>query len=239
LSNKWLNAFSAVDNLKSIVSVERSSGEIPCVDGIRVFHATMVLLAHKEMDVNFNPFMNRVEMNKIGGGLLSVATRSSWLYTEAFLLLSGLLVSYATIGKLQRGRKVNIFKEISGRYLRIMPPMAALIIFATFILPKLGSGPQWNIIITFQADLCKKNCWRNFLLIHNWFGFENICMTHLHHVGTDFTLFIVGIFLVILMFKHERLGTFAIFTLATLASVRNFFMAIDTQINMYMLNGIE
>lgn len=239
LSNKWLNAFSVVDNVKSIVSVERSSGEIPCLDGIRVFHAIVVYYAHKGIEVNFNPFVNRVELNQFARGLISVPNRASWLNTEAFFLLSGLLVSYSIIGRLQKGSRVNIFKEIAGRYLRFMPPVAALIIFATFILPMLGNGPQWNMIITYQSDLCKQHWWRNILLIQNWFGFENICMTHTHHIATDFTLFVASFFLVILLFHHPKAGTLTIFTLVASTTLRNFIVSMRMNVTMYMVNGIE
>lgn len=41
-------------------------------------------------------------------------------------------------------------------------------------MPYLGSGPQWNLVVTQHANICKQTWWRNFLFIHNYFGFENM-----------------------------------------------------------------
>jgi peptidoglycan/LPS O-acetylase OafA/YrhL len=165
--------------------------------------------------------------------------RIGFIYSEVFLTISGLLVSYSTIGRLQRGQKVSIVREIISRYFRFMPPMTALIIFATFILPKLGSGPEWSMLITSQSEICKKNSWRNLLMIHNYFGFENICMTHTHHVGTDFWLFVMGIFLVILLFKQPKLGSFVILIIASLVSWRNFRITIAKELHLYAYFGMS
>lgn len=49
-----------------------------------------------------------------------------------------------------------------------------MILLCTFILPELGSGPMWNLTVTHHANMCKNYWWRNFLFIHNYFGFENM-----------------------------------------------------------------
>lgn len=55
--------------------------------------------------------------------------------------------------------------------------MLTIILFCTYILPHLGSGPLWPIVIDHHATLCKKYMWRNFLFIHNYFGFDKmVCM---------------------------------------------------------------
>lgn len=99
-------------------------------------------------------------------------------------MLSGLLTSYAIIGRLKKNQPARIVQEYVTRFSRIVPPLAALVLFCTFILPELGSGPLWNIVIGHNAALCKVNWWRNFLFIHNYFGFENMvrntCDNHYH-----------------------------------------------------------
>ena len=234
-----MDAFSVLDNAKSIISIERSNKAIPCLDGIRVLNTIMIFLAHKGTVLNYNSLTNRRHMNEIGIKVFTIPARASFIITDLFFLLSGLLVSYSIIGKLQRNQKISIFKEIASRYFRYMPPMAALIIFATFILPKLGSGPQWNLMITYQSDLCRAYSWRNILMIHNWFGFENICMTHLHHIETEFTLFVVGIFLVIFLFKFPKSGTVLIITLVLLISCRNFIVVFRSDSNLYIAPSLE
>lgn len=160
-----------------MVSIVPAKGDIPSPHGIRFFNTLMLIISHKCMELDFNPISNRTEMILFSKSPISVIVRASYLYTDSFIMLSGMLVAYSFVGRLQRGQNINVIKEIAARYFRVIPPMAGLILFGTFILPLLGNGPQWNMLITYQSQLCKQTWWRNFLMIHNWFGFENICMT--------------------------------------------------------------
>lgn len=57
---------------------------------------------------------------------------------------------------------------------RLVPTLGALILFCTYIMPHIGSGPQWPLVVDNHAEICKRTWWRNFLFIHNYFGFENM-----------------------------------------------------------------
>lgn len=105
------------------------------------------------------------------GEYISVIVRAAAIYTDAFIMLSGLLTSYAIIGRLRNKQPPRIGQEYFSRFLRIVPMLGALILFCTFILPELGAGPQWNLVVNKHAEICKENWWRNFLFIHNYFGF--------------------------------------------------------------------
>lgn len=222
-----------------MISTKPSKGDIATLHGIRFLSTVMLILSHKCMEVDFNPLANRTEMVLTSKNPLTVIVRASALYTDTFIMLSGMLVAYSFVGRLQRGQTINVMKEIAARYFRVMPPMAALMFFGTFILPLLGSGPQWNMLITNQSELCKQTWWRNLLMIHNWFGFENICMTHTHHVGTDFGLFLTAPFVVMFLFKRPREGSAAIFILALLSTIARFYTTYVREITVYVLFGLE
>jgi hypothetical protein len=38
----------------------------------------------------------------------------------------------------------------------------------------LGSGPQWNMAVRKNADICKENLWKNLFYIQNFFPFEQM-----------------------------------------------------------------
>lgn len=128
------------------------------------------------------------------GEYISVIARAAAIYTDAFIMLSGLLMSYAIIGRLKNNQSPRIGQEYFSRFLRIVPTLGALILFCTFILPELGQGPQWNLVVTHHADICKQNWWRNFLFIHNYFGFSEMVWT--------MNLFSIHFILFILKFSH-------------------------------------
>lgn len=222
-----------------MISVEVPKGDIPSPHGIRFLNTVMLIISHKCMEIDFNPIPNRTQMILMSKSPLTVIVRASYLYTDSFIMLSGMLVAYSFVGRLQRSQKINVVKEIAARYFRVVPPMAALILFGTFILPILSNGPQWNMLITYQSELCKQNWWRNFLMIHNWFGFENICMTHTHHVGTDFGLFLSAPFIVMFLYKHPRRASLVIFLLAVASTLARFYVTNARDMTVYVLFGIE
>lgn len=222
-----------------MVSTEAPKGDIASPHGIRFLNTAMLIISHKCMELDFNPIANRTQMVLSSKSPMTVVVRASYLYTDSFIMLSGMLVAYSFVGRLQRGQNINVLKEIAARYFRVVPPMAALIIFGTFILPLLGSGPQWPMLITYQADLCKQNWWRNFLMIHNWFGFENICMTHTHHVGTDFGLFLSAPFVILFLYKHPKKASVVIFLLALASTVARFYITYAKDMTVYVLFGLE
>jgi hypothetical protein len=61
-----------------------------------------------------------------------------------------------------------------GFCFRFTPNLVAVILFCTYVVNYLGSGPQWNLVVKRHSDICKKNMWRNFLYIQNYFGFEDM-----------------------------------------------------------------
>jgi peptidoglycan/LPS O-acetylase OafA/YrhL len=154
-------------------------------------------------------------------------------------MLSGLLVANSLFGKLRRGQRVNIIREVTERYLRFMPLMAALIIVSIFILPLLGTGPQWSRAIVHQSEICKQNWYRNILMIHNWFGFKNICMENTHHVGTDFELFVVAIFLIIFVHLKPKPGIFLIIALAVASTIARFYVVYVRELVIYITYGAK
>jgi peptidoglycan/LPS O-acetylase OafA/YrhL len=222
-----------------LISTEPPRGDIATPHGIRFLNTFLLLVSHKAMEVDFNPFSNRNEMLIDAKNSYSVFVRASYLYTDSFIMLSGMLVAYSFVGRLQRGQNIKVLKEIAARYFRVVPPMAALIIFGTFILPILSNGPQWNMLITNQSQLCKVTWWRNFFMIHNWFGFENICMTHTHHVGTDFELFLCAPFIIMFLYKHPRKASATIFLLALASTIARFYITYKRNLSAYVLFGSE
>lgn len=199
----------------------------------------MLVACHKSMEVNFNPIANKTEMNLFFVQPISIVFRCCYLYTDVFLMLSGLLVAYSLFGKVQRGQRVNVFREIVSRYLRFMPLMAFLILFTIFILPLLGSGPQWNRAIIYQSEICRKTWWRNILMIHNWFGFRNVCLEHTHHLGSDFELFVVAIFLIILIYLNKKVGIFLLIALAVASTVARFYVVYVRELVIYITSGAK
>jgi hypothetical protein len=184
--------------------------------------------------------MNRTEITKrMANPLILVYASAASLNTDILLMLSGLLTTYTTIGQLQRGRKLIVWRELLDRYLRIAPSIIFLILFFTFILPLIGSGPMWNLVVTSHAELCKKSWWQNLLFIQNWFGISNICIANTHHTGIDMELFIVALFLTMILWKWPRRGVQLIVGLAILSTIARFYVTMVNELSMHIFLGMS
>ncbi|XP_031833767.2 nose resistant to fluoxetine protein 6 isoform X1 [Nomia melanderi] len=230
-------SFSLKRNCMKLISLEREKNDIATLHGIRAINALMLLMAHKSMALFFNPYSNRTEMSEYLGKPWTVLGRAASLYTDPFIMLSGLLTSYSFLGKLKRTGKLNIKDEYLSRLIRIIPPLAALMLFCTYVLPYIASGPQWNLVITEHANICKRAWWKNFLFIHNYFGFESMCLTHTHHLGIDTQLFFLSPLMVLLLYKKPKAGTVILTLCALFSTSLRFFVTYFRHLSNYVFFG--
>ncbi|XP_065364375.1 nose resistant to fluoxetine protein 6 [Calliphora vicina] len=236
-SNPWLCAFSLEKNLGWLFSTSSSADDIQAVHGLRLLNAIMLLFSHKSMAMFFNPYNNRTEMSESLGRSWTVIGRAASLYTDPFLLFSGMLTAYSFFGRLNKGQSIRLKNEYISRLIRIVPPLAALILFCTYILPMWGSGPQWNLVVGHHSDICKKNWWRNLLFIHNYFGFSEMCLTHTHHLGIDTELFAVAPIMILAMWKWPRKGMTTLVALCFIGTAARYYTTVVNELSNYIYFG--
>lgn len=71
-------------------------------------------------------------------------------------------------------------------------------------------------------------------MMHNWFGFENICMTHTHHIGTDFELFVVAAFLIVFIYFKPKSGFSVLAFIGIVSTVARFYVTYVNDITVYV-----
>ncbi|XP_060519002.1 O-acyltransferase like protein-like [Cylas formicarius] len=235
--DKWITSFSFKRNLQTLTKMTRSSGDIEAVHGIRMLNAVLLLLAHKSMALFFLPYVNRTECVEFLARPFTVLGRAASLYTDPFIMISGTLTSYALVGKLNKTGRINVLREYVSRLYRIVPTFAALIAFCTFILPWLDDGPMWNSVVTHHSDICKRHWWRNLLFIHNYFGFEDMCLTHTHHLGIDTQLFAVSPIFIYCLWRWPKNGSLMLILVATLSTLARFYITYTKRLANYVHFG--
>ncbi|XP_012055335.1 PREDICTED: uncharacterized protein LOC105618403 [Atta cephalotes] len=236
-ASELLLSFSLKRNILKLFSLERPQGDIASLHGIRFLNSILLLVSHKSMAVFFIPYVNRTYMSEFLGKPWTVFGRAASLYTDPFIMLSGLLTTYLFVGKLKRSGTLDIKNEYLSRLLRLVPTLSALILFCTYIMPYIGSGPQWPLVVTNHAEICKRTWWRNFLFIHNYFGFENMCLTHTHHIGIDTQLFAISPILVLLLYKKPKIGAIVLSTIALMSTILRFYITYVKDLNNYVYYG--
>ena len=224
-SNSWLKAFSVTDNLSTIFSTQRHPSDISVIHGIRFFCVLIVLYSHKMAILSFYPLFNRtklVENASINPG--GVILKGAHVITDVFLMLSGFVASYILIEQSERMKKMPILGAYIIRYLRIVPSVLVVTLTATFISPLLGDGPLFPILVQHNSQLCRANGWLNLLMLQNFLvPFSEICLMFTYHVTVDFQLFLLVPFMIIILMKRPKEGTYAFIILSIIISIINFF----------------
>lgn len=170
----------------------------------------------------------------------SIVIRMCALYTDVFLMLSGILVAYSLTKTLKRENKLKMVQEFVGRYLRVMPNIVAVMIFTAYIVPLLvEQSPLTALIIDKPAELCRVYGWRNLLMIHNWFKFEEMCNLHTHHVGSDFELFLIAPALLTILWKWPKRGFYLVLTLASVSTIARFHVTYTKELMYFVPFGAK
>lgn len=235
----WLTSFSVKKNWFELTSTKRSSDDLKAVHGIRFLNAMLIFICHKSVE-SLTPKVNRTEMAMESSRPGSILVRMCALYTDVFLMLSGVLVAYSLTKRLKKSIKINIAQEIIGRYIRIMPSIIVIMLLTVYVSPILiGQNPQRALVIETPAQLCQNFGWRNLLMIHNWYEFGEMCLLHTHHVGSDFELFLIAPILLTIMWRWPKKGFYFILTLALASTYARFYVTKTRELMYFVPFGAK
>ncbi|XP_044258314.1 O-acyltransferase like protein-like [Tribolium madens] len=237
---KILMCFSLRQNVSKFLEVKENDGEeIAGLHGIRFLNALALLMSHKSISLFFNPFMNRTAAVDRLSRPWTIIAKNAIVYTDVFMLISGLLNANALLKDLHNGRTMKFKEKIINRIFRILPNVIALILFCTYILPLLGSGPLWPVVVDHHSTLCKQHMWKNIFFIHNYFGFENMCLTHTHQLGIDMQLFLVTPIFIYLIWTFKGIGLFLMGVVALLSTILRFWVSYENELTSVIYFGIS
>ncbi|XP_064212162.1 regulator of hypoxia-inducible factor 1 isoform X2 [Tribolium castaneum] len=237
---KILQCFSLRENVSKFFEVkENDRSEIAGLHGIRFLNALALLMSHKSVSLFFNPYMNRTAAVDRVSRPWTIIAKNAIVYTDVFMLISGLLNANALLTDLHNGRAMKFKEKLINRIFRILPNVIALILFCTYILPLMGSGPLWPVVVDHHSTLCKQHMWKNIFFIHNYFGFENMCLTHTHQLGIDMQLFLVTPVFVYLIWTFKRIGLFFMGVVALLSTILRFWVSYEHELTSVVYFGIS
>ncbi|KAK9874774.1 hypothetical protein WA026_005581 [Henosepilachna vigintioctopunctata] len=214
-----LECFDIRKNWKLLTNVKESDQEVKILHGIRALSALALLISHKTMALFYNPYINRSVMTANLGMRWSVIGRTAIIYTDCFMLISGFLNSNSLFKDLDKKHKMMFGDKLISRIFRITPNIVAVILFCTYILPSFDSGPLWPLVVGYHSNLCKKYMWRNFFYIHNYFPFQDMCLTHTHQVGIDMQLFLSTPLIVYVLWSSKKLGLWVLGIITLISTI--------------------
>ncbi|XP_075972637.1 drop dead [Anticarsia gemmatalis] len=236
---KLLNAFSLKRNLRKVFDLSDAPTRVKGVDAYRGMNAFALLVAHKSMAMAHNPYVNKVSFSAVFGMPWAVVGRSAILYTDSFLYLSGFLNAHNLLQDLERKGTINLKDRLISRWFRLFPLFVSLMLFCTYILPDLNNGPQWNLVVEEHSRVCEKNMWKSFLFIHNYFGFEDMCLTHTHQLGMDMQLYVATLPLMVIIWKFRTMGWSLLVLIAVASTALRYLAIYWYDISMFVYFGIS
>ncbi|CAO1388079.1 unnamed protein product [Diamesa hyperborea] len=238
-STSWLKAFSVSDNLTTLLLTQRHSSDISVIHGIRFICVMIIFLSHKMVTISFHPLFYRTSLvedsTKTPVGLI---LKGAHIITDVFIMLSGFVASYILIEQSERMKRMPILGAYILKYLRMVPSVLIVMLIAAFILPLLGDGPLFPIVVNHNSQLCRANGWSNMLMLQNFLvPFSEMCLMFTYHVAVDFQLFLLVPFMVIILLKRPKEGTFAFVILIIIISIINFFSLKSSGYSKFVVVG--
>lgn len=212
---QFLLAFSIYGNTKKLLKSERSSSgaDIPIINGMYVCGTFLVVIYH----TYFMPFF--LDFSSHGASLGDYL--KDWKFTllstmgisiEAYFLFSGLFLVYPRYRREQKEVKINVFRILIRRYLRLCPSMLVILGIIVFV-PLISSGPVWPEIFGVAAKNTRKWWWTYALMFNNFLEVKDQNFLYLWFIPCLMQITIIGAILLWIISKCQTFGIFL--TIAT------------------------
>ncbi|XP_072742660.1 uncharacterized protein [Anoplolepis gracilipes] len=238
-SERIIMSFSLRRTIKALLKETTGGTDITCIHGIRTVATIALYVAHQLVTISRIPFSNRTSLTEIANNPTSSILRVSLVYTDAFLLLSGLLTAYNMARELKIRGEIRWFCRFIARFVRLSPALLAVVFWYAFVMEHMGSGPQWNSVIMANAELCKHNAWTNLLYVQNFFPFEEMCATHTHQLALDMQLSLFAPMLVFFLQYKPLIGVLLITFLILLSATLRYIATTNNYLSLVIFHGIS
>ncbi|XP_076182322.1 uncharacterized protein LOC143154256 [Ptiloglossa arizonensis] len=238
-SERIIMSFSLRRTVRSLLKRGTSEIDIACIHGIRTLVTIVLYIAHQLIVISRLPFANRIDLTEVANNPLSSVLRVSMVYTDAFLLLSGVLTAYNMANEFTVRGEIRWFCRFIARYIRLTPALLAVVFWYAFVMEHTGSGPQWNSVIMPNAELCKNNAWTNLLYIQNFFPFEEMCATHTHQLALDMQLSLLAPMFVFFLECKPIIGILLLFFFVLLSATLRYIATMNNYLSLVIFHGMS
>ncbi|XP_076053954.1 nose resistant to fluoxetine protein 6-like [Oratosquilla oratoria] len=214
---RFLLVFSLRTNLKKIfhISEKRPPGTIACIHGIRVLSMCWVVYGHQQI-VNFTFFTNLFFFSQKTRSLFFQIIINTQLSVDTFFFMSGLLVSYGALRKVQRRGRLDVIKFFVHRIIRLMPTIALVCALNATVFRYFVSGP-----LSHHFDEAVRPCrtvwWKELLFVNNFFTSGGSCIEQNWYTAVDTQLYLIAPVLILSLYFDPVLGRAILYVLSLLS----------------------
>ncbi|XP_015911602.2 nose resistant to fluoxetine protein 6 [Parasteatoda tepidariorum] len=201
---KVLKCFCLFTNSEKVLDVKGSTKHFSCIHGIRFISMAWVVLGHTYIH-NISIFGNYVDLLHGIDNLPFQVIVQGTFSVDTFFLISGFLLAYIYFEEADsKNGDISWIGIIIHRLIRITPVYAVLIAFNVTMFKYIGKGPFWEE--DSDVDICRENWWWNLLYINNFLPLESMCVTWTWYLADDMQFFVVGTFLLSILWRWRRTG---------------------------------
>ncbi|PIK46943.1 putative nose resistant to fluoxetine protein 6 [Apostichopus japonicus] len=201
--------FALNRNLGKLMKIGKANERnIDCLNGIRVLSMFWVILGH----IFFFPVTY--------GGLFNIGDAMLWtknfafqvvlnayFSVDSFFFLSGLLVCYITLLKLdKRHGKLPWHWFYLHRYIRLTPVMLTTILIWMYIAPYTLWGPKAALMA--KRPFCPQYWWANVFYIQNFYPahFGQSCIAWTWYLANDMQFFLISPLIIFALYRAPLVG---------------------------------
>ncbi|XP_022165577.1 nose resistant to fluoxetine protein 6-like isoform X2 [Myzus persicae] len=201
---KCLRSYSMITNMRNLLEDPKTK-DFAVTNGLKTMGIISVIIGHRvalNLGVpSFDPEHSEHIFTDFWWSFLK-----SPVAVEIFFIVSGFFTYVLIEERLRSGKSLKFMFLIIYRIIRIFPTYITVIVIFAFVLPFMGDGPLWKLIVYPEAEFCRKNWWTNLLFINNYVHSNEMCMVHAWYLACDMHFFIIGIFLTYIIWRWNKAG---------------------------------
>lgn len=118
LINKLMMSFSVKKTVPALFGFTAKENELRFMHGLKAVGIILLFVSLKLIPMGRFPYSNRNRLTEFFNSPFSIFLRSSFLYEDLFLVISGFFASYTLLKEISDSGKIMWTKRIFGRYLR-------------------------------------------------------------------------------------------------------------------------
>ncbi|CAH2240898.1 jg9635 [Pararge aegeria aegeria] len=219
--NNYILAFSIKKNWEALTHIRAKKAEdrtqhLSSLEGIRFLGTLGVISTHVTIVYVYSFIDNPEFIEGLFDHIPTQMAFNSPIWMQVFFSISGFLTAffslvYAETSTLTFGKCVL---SLINRFIRLTPVAMAGIWF-TVAYPRLGAGPQWQLLVERESHDCAERWWYHLLYVHNHLTLGKFCMGHTWYLAVDMQLHVLGSILLLIFLRWRGTVAPVIFVLLT------------------------
>ncbi|XP_075209807.1 nose resistant to fluoxetine protein 6-like [Lycorma delicatula] len=182
-------SFSLHNNGHLLLNVVKNHESMDVLYGLRFLMMVWIIIIHRFTELHMSPAMGLFQWNSILQDWSRAFVTNGFVCVDTFFVMSGMLLSYTFLKKINKEKSFDIVKFYLHRYMRLTPAVAGLVLFYATLSDRLCDGPLCTHYYDIIKKPCVKNWWASLTYINNYYDSENMCAQQTWYTSVDMQLF--------------------------------------------------